>query len=91
MDNLPSLPLPVVGDRVEVLWEGRMYAAEVITCHSTGEYDVVYEKGGAEGTFVTRDKQQLLPRAGGGGGRGVGGGRQRCKRSQLIRRRGGGA
>jgi hypothetical protein len=67
MDNLPSLSLPVVGDRVEVLWEGGLYAATVTTCHSTGEYDVVYEKGGAEGTFVTREKHQLLPLEGGRG------------------------
>ena len=61
MDNLPSLPLPVVGDRVEVLWEGRLYAAEVVKCHSTGEYGAVYVNNGTEGTLVTHEEQQLCP------------------------------
>jgi hypothetical protein len=55
MDNPPSLPLPVGGDRVDVL-----YAAEV-----KGEYDVVYETGGAVGSFVTREELRLLPLDGG--------------------------
>ena len=58
-DYPPSLP--VVGDRVEVLREGKLYAAEVVKCHSTGEYDVVYEKDGTEGTLVTREEHRLLP------------------------------
>ena len=67
MDNLPSLPLPVVNDRVELLREGKLYPAEVVKCHSTGEYDVVYEKDGTEGTLVTREEHRLLPLEKGGG------------------------
>jgi mannose-6-phosphate isomerase-like protein (cupin superfamily) len=52
---------PVVGAHVEVLWEGGLYAAEVVKCHRTGEYDVVYEKDGTEGTFVTHEEHRLLP------------------------------
>ena len=63
MDNLPSLPLPVVGDRVEVLWRGELCAAEVVKCHRTGEYNVVYENDGTVRTFVTREEHRLLPLA----------------------------
>ena len=59
MDYPPSLP--VVGDRVEVLCEGKLCPAEVVMCHSTGEYDGVYEKDGTEGTLVTREEHRLLP------------------------------
>jgi hypothetical protein len=71
-DYPPSLPLPVVGDRVEVLREGRLYPAEVVKCRSTGEYDVVYEKNGTGGTLVTREEHRLLPLETGGGGEGSG-------------------
>jgi hypothetical protein len=57
--NPPSLP--VVGDRVEVLREGKLCPAGVVKCHNTGEYDVVYEKDGTEGTLVTREEHRLLP------------------------------
>ena len=36
----------MVGKRVEVLWKGELFAAKVVKCHRTGEYDVVYEKDG---------------------------------------------
>ena len=49
----------VVGKRVEVLWKGELFAAEVVKCHRTGEYDVVYEKDGMVGTLVTREEHQL--------------------------------
>jgi hypothetical protein len=49
-DYPPSIP--VVGSRVEVLREGK-YPAEVVKCHNTGEYDVVYEKDETEGTLLT--------------------------------------
>ena len=35
-----------VGARVEVLWEGALYAAEVVRCRARGKFDVVYEGGG---------------------------------------------
>ena len=49
----------VVGKRVEVLWKGALFAAEVVKCHRTGAYDVVYEKDGTVGTLVTREEHQL--------------------------------
>jgi hypothetical protein len=61
MDNLPSLPLPVVGNRVEVLWKGELHAAEVVMCHRTGEYNVVYETDGTVRTFLPRDETRLVP------------------------------
>jgi hypothetical protein len=61
--------LPVVGDRVEVLRQGKLCPAEVVKYHSTGEYDVVYEKDGTEGTLVTRKEHRLLPLEKGGGGK----------------------
>jgi hypothetical protein len=76
-DYPPSLP--VVGDRVEVLREEKLCPAEVVKCHSTSEYDVVYEKDGTEGTLVTRRASAAAA--------GEGRGRQRCKRSQLVQRR----
>jgi hypothetical protein len=50
-----------VGARVEVLWEGALYAAVVTRCHTTGKYDVVYEKGETTGTFLTFEEHRLLP------------------------------
>jgi hypothetical protein len=97
MDNLPSLPLPVVGDRVEVLW-GELRTAEVVKCHRTGEYNVVYETNGTVRTFVTREEQRLLPLAKKGEEREEREGRRKgeewkrgqpCRRSQLVHRRGG--
>jgi hypothetical protein len=62
MDNhLPSLSLPVVGDRVEVLWRGELHPAEVVKCHRTGEYNVVYETDGTVRTFLTREDNRLVP------------------------------
>jgi hypothetical protein len=73
-----------VGARVEVLWKGKLFAAEVMKCHRTGAYDVVYEKDGTEGTLVTHEEHRLVPLTGkgargggssgawGGGGRGGG-------------------
>ncbi len=52
MEIPPSLPLPVVGDRVEVLWRGELHAAAVVKCHRTGEFNVVYVDGTVR-TFVT--------------------------------------
>jgi hypothetical protein len=63
MENPPSLPLPVVGDRVEVLWRGELHAAEVVKCHRTGEYNVVYETNGTVRTFLTREENWLVPLA----------------------------
>ena len=51
----------VVGKRVEVLWKGELFAAEVVKCHRTGEYDVMYEKDGTVRTFVTREEHRLAP------------------------------
>ena len=48
-----------VGARVEVLWEGAVYAAEVVKCRARGAFDVVYEGGGELGTWLTRKKHRL--------------------------------
>jgi hypothetical protein len=50
-----------VGSRVEVLWEGAVYAAKVVHCHSTGECDVVCELGREAGMRLTREEHRLLP------------------------------
>jgi hypothetical protein len=69
-----------VGARVEVLWDGEPFAAEVVRCYTTGQYDVVYEEDGQSGTFLTPAEHQLLPlpkkKTGGrgGGSSSVGGG-----------------
>jgi hypothetical protein len=54
---------PVVGNRVEVLWRGELHAAEVVKCHRTGEFNVVYETDGTVRTFVTREDNRLVPLA----------------------------
>ena len=48
-----------VGSREEVLWEGALYAAEVVKCRARGEFDVVYEGGGESGTRLTREEHWL--------------------------------
>jgi hypothetical protein len=63
-DYPPSLP--VVGDRVEVLREGKLCPAEVAKCHILVEYDVMYEKDGTGGTLVTREEHRLLEKGGRG-------------------------
>jgi len=100
MDNPPSLPLPVLGDRVEVLWRGELCAAEVVKCHRTGEYNAVYEQDGTVRTFLTREEHRLLPLAekgeeveadeeGGEGREEEVAAVQPCRRrSLLVRRRG---
>jgi hypothetical protein len=51
---------------VEVLWKGKPFAAEVVKCYRTGAYDVVYEKDGTEGTFVTYEEHRRVPLKGKG-------------------------
>jgi hypothetical protein len=55
------VPRLAVGARVEVLWEGELFAAEVMQRHRMGEYDVMYEKDGTVRTFVTREEHRLAP------------------------------
>jgi hypothetical protein len=77
-----------VGARVEVLWDGERFAAEVLRCHNTGQYDVVYEEDGQLGTFLTPEVHLLLPLlkktvgGRGGGSASEGGGQKRTVTSE---------
>ena len=42
-----------IGDRVEVRWQAKSFAAKVIHVHSPGKVDVVYDIDGSVGIFLT--------------------------------------
>ena len=44
-----------VGDRVEVLWEGELFDAEVIKLHASGAVDVAYDINGSVGMHLTAE------------------------------------
>ena len=75
--SLPTTAIPpaarlAVGARVVVLREGRLFAAEVVKCHSiTGRGRRGVRNNGTEGTFVPREGHWLLllEKGGAGGGR----------------------
>ena len=44
-----------IGDRVKVLWQAKLYDAEVIHVHSSGKVDVAYDIDGSVGIFLNLD------------------------------------
>ena len=47
------------GDRVEVRWQAKPFAATVVHVHSPGKVDVVYDIDGSVGIFLTTGKHGL--------------------------------
>eukprot|EP00729_Bicosta_minor_P005649 gene5649-biopygen2162 len=65
-----------VGDRVEVLWERKLYTAEVHAVHTNGKVDVVYDADASAGDLLSEAEHGLnkmwMPKKkgkGGGGGK----------------------
>ena len=48
-----------VGDRVEVRWKAKRFAAKVLHAHSPGKVDVVYDIDGSVGIFLTAKEHGL--------------------------------
>eukprot|EP00729_Bicosta_minor_P027795 gene27795-biopygen8745 len=64
-----------IGDRVEVLWEQRLYTAEVRAVYNSGKVDVVYDADNSVGYLLSEEEHGLnkmwMPKKkgkGGGGG-----------------------
>lgn len=48
-----------VGDRVEVKWQAKAFAAKVIHVHAPGKVDVAYGIDGSVGIFLTAKEHGL--------------------------------
>ena len=65
-----------IGDRVEVRWKAKPFAAKVLHVHSSGKVDAVYVIDGSVGVFLTVEEHGLKllgdaeKKAGGGRRRG---------------------
>eukprot|EP00729_Bicosta_minor_P013379 gene13379-biopygen22057 len=63
-----------IGDRVEVLWEQKLYTVEVLAVHNTGKVDVVYDADANVGSLLSVAEHGLnkmwMPEKKGKGGAG---------------------
>ena len=48
-----------IGDRVEVRWQAKPFAAKVVHVHSPGKVDVVYDIDGSVGIFLPANEHGL--------------------------------
>ena len=48
-----------IGDRVEVRWQAKPFAANVVHVHTPGKVDVVYDIDGSVGIFLTPGEHGL--------------------------------
>ena len=49
----------LIGDRVEVRWQAKPFAAKVLHVHSSGKVDAVYDIDGSVGVFLTVEAHGL--------------------------------
>ena len=59
MADMADMDVFTIGDRVEVRWKAKSFAAIVVNVHGPGKVDAVYDIDGSVGVFLTAEEHGL--------------------------------